>query len=171
MNLPDIFLLYEYNDWATRRILTASAQVSPEQFMVPASHSFGSLRGTLVHTLDAEYSWRMLLQHNTLETFREMKDEDFPTLEALEQRWMREHELMRAYLASLQEEGVSGIVRYTTPEGEKRERVRWHCLLHVVNHGTHHRSEAAAILTDFGHSPGDLDFTVFLNERRFSPSI
>ena len=77
---------------------------------------------------------------------------------------------MRAYLASLQEEGVSGIVRYTTPEGEKRERVRWHCLLHVVNHGTHHRSEAAAILTDSSHSPGDLDFTVFLNERRFSPA-
>ena len=136
MTLPDILLLYDYHYWATRRILSARAQATHEQFTVAAPHSFGSLRGTLVHTLDAEYSWRMLLQHNTLETFREMKDEDFPTL-----------------------------------EGEKRERVRWHCLLHVVNHGTHHRSEAAAILTDFGHSPGDLDFAVFLNERRFSPSI
>ena len=83
MNLPDIFLLYEYHYWATRRILTASAQVSPEQFMVPALHSFGGLRGTLVHTLDAEYSWRMLLQHNTLEAFREMKDEDFPSFDSL----------------------------------------------------------------------------------------
>ena len=171
MTLPDILLLYDYHYWATRRILSARAQATHEQFTVAAPHSFGSLRGTLVHTLDAEYSWRMLLQHNTLEAFREMKDEDFPSFDSLEQRWMREQELMRAYLASLQEEGVSGIVRYTTPEGEKRERVRWHCLLHVVNHGTHHRSEAAAILTDFGHSPGDLDFTVFLNERRFSPSI
>ena len=161
MNRQDILLLYEYNYWATRRILTASAQVSPEQFTVPASHSFGSLRGTLVHTLDAEYSWRMLLQHNTLETFREMKDEDFPSFDPLKQRWVQEKELMRAYLASLSEQDVSGIVRYTTPEGEKRERVLWHCLLHVVDHGTHHRSEAAAILTDYGHSPGDLDSPSF----------
>ena len=165
MDLRDVFLLYDYNYWATRRILAAAAQVSFDQFIVPTAHSFGSLRGTLVHTLDAEYSWRMLLQHNTIETFREMKDEDFPTFEALEQRWTQEEGLMREYLITLKEEDVSGMVRYTTPEGEKRERVLWHCLLHVVNHGTHHRSEAAAILTDYGHSPGDLDFTVFLNER------
>jgi uncharacterized damage-inducible protein DinB len=37
---------------------------------------------------------------------------------------------------------------------------------HVVNHGTHHRSGAAAILTDYGHSPGGLDFTAFLNEQQ-----
>ena len=43
-----------------------------------------------------------------------------------------------------------------------RDRILWHCLYHVVNHGTQHRSEAAALLTDYGSSPGDLDFTLFL---------
>lgn len=72
---------------------------------------------------------------------------------------------MWAYLNSLSDETLWGYVRYTTPEGVKRERLLWHCLYHVVNHGTQHRSEAAVRLTELGHSPGEVDFTLFLNER------
>jgi uncharacterized damage-inducible protein DinB len=45
-----------------------------------------------------------------------------------------------------------------------RDRILWRCLYHLANHGTQHRSEAAALLTKFDHSPGDLDFNVFLDE-------
>jgi uncharacterized damage-inducible protein DinB len=44
------------------------------------------------------------------------------------------------------------------------ERPLWHGPSLAVNHGTQHRGEAAALLTDYGQSPGDLDFTLFLNE-------
>ena len=166
MNLRDILTLYDYNYWATRRILDASAHVSLEQFTVPTAHSFGSLRGTLIHILDSECAWRMLLQHNTLGYFDAMREEDFPTSEVVEQRWKEEELAMRDYLVHLTDADLTGIIRYTTDEGDHRERVLWHCLLHVVNHGTHHRSEAAAILTDYGHSPDGLDFTAFLNEQQ-----
>jgi uncharacterized damage-inducible protein DinB len=33
----------------------------------------------------------------------------------------------------------------------------WQMLLHLANHGTQHRSEAALLLTGAGRSPGDLD--------------
>ena len=165
MNLRDILTLYDYNYWATHRILVAGADVSPEEFIIPTSHSFGSLRGTLVHILDAECAWRMLCHHNTLTYFDTMKEEDFPAFEALQERWKEEELAMRDFLIHLSDADLTGIIRYTTDEGDKRERVLWHCLLHVVNHGTHHRSEAAAILTDYRHSPGELEFTVFLNEQ------
>ena len=38
-------------------------------------------------------------------------------------------------------------------------------LVHVVNHGTQHRSEAAAILTAEGHSPGELDLFNYAEEQ------
>lgn len=163
MKLQEVMLWYEYNYWANRRLLTTMAKVSAEQFTAPGPFPFGGLRGTLVHILDAEYSWRMLLKQGILT--EEMKEAEFPTRDALEIRWLDEEAAMRHYLAGLKEEDMAGIVRYTTTAGVKRERVLWHCLYHVVNHGTQHRSEAAAILTGFGQSPGDMDFTVFLNER------
>ncbi len=59
---------------------------------------------------------------------------------------------------------MSAVISYEV-KGKPRQRVLWHCLVHVVNHGTQHRSECAAMLTDFGHSPGDLALALFLWER------
>lgn len=164
MNTRDIQTLYNYNYWANGRILSAAAQLSQEQFDAPSTSGSASLRATIEHVLDSELAWRMLLQHQTLDYFREQKRDDFATLAALAAYWREDEAAMRAWLATLTDDDLAGIVGYNTPEGDKRERVLWHCLWHVVNHGTQHRSEAAVVLTDYGFSPGGLDFTAFLNE-------
>jgi uncharacterized damage-inducible protein DinB len=162
MNIQDILLIYEYNYWANKRILGASANVPQEQFLASGSFPYGGLRGTLLHILDTEWGWRALFQ--SIDSASDLLESDFPTLAAFEARWHEEEAAMRAYLAGLRNEDMESHLRYTTDTGIKRDRILWHCLLHVVNHGTQHRSEAAALLTEYGHSPGDLDFTVFLNE-------
>ncbi|MDQ2997784.1 MAG: DinB family protein [Chloroflexota bacterium] len=164
MRVHDMLTIYEYNYWAKGRILAAAANISPEQWNAPSSFLYGSLDHTLLHTRDTESGWRMLCQHNQLTP--DFSAVEFPTLDLIKRRWDEEETAMRAYLAGMNDGDLSGLVRYATDSGEKRERVLWHCLLHVANHGTQHRSEAAALLTEYGSSPGDLDFTMFLNERR-----
>jgi uncharacterized damage-inducible protein DinB len=164
MRVQDMLTLYEYNYWANDRILVAAANISREQWNQPSAYPFGSLHGTLLHTLDTEFGWRMRCQYN--QATPDLSAAEFSTLDVIKRRWDEEETAMRAYLADMRDEDLDGLVRYTIDSGEKRERVLWHCLLHVVNHGTQHRSEAAALLTEYGSSPGDLDFTMFLNEQR-----
>jgi len=166
MNIQDIQFIYEYNYWASGKILTSASKVTQEQFLASASFPFGGLRGTIVHIVDAEYGWRGLFETNTFG--EDLKAEDFPTFQSVENKFHAEEKSMRAYLNRLTDTDMTSHMKYTTAEGVVRDRILWHCLLHVVNHGTQHRSEAAALLTDFGNSPGDLDFTVFLNEYKKS---
>src|SRR6185503_9583192 len=162
MNIQDILLLYEYSYWANKKILAASANVTREQFAAPASFPYGGLHGTLLHILETEWGWRALFQR--IGTASDLLPADYPSLSAIETRWREEESAMRAYLAGLSDEAMESHLCYFSDTGIHRDRILWHCLLHVVNHGTQHRSEAAVLLTDDGQSPGDLDFTVFLNE-------
>jgi uncharacterized damage-inducible protein DinB len=163
MKIADIQLVYDYNYWGRDRILAAAAQVTAEQYAASGAFPYGGLRGTLVHLLDAEKSWRHQFEYG--EWIDELREADYPTLAQLQAAWHEEEAAMRAYLRRLTDDDLLGIVRYPTDSGAVRERVLWHCLVHVANHGTQHRAEAAALLTAYGQSPGDLDMTLFLNER------
>jgi uncharacterized damage-inducible protein DinB len=162
MNLPSLLLLFDYNFWANRRLLATAQNLPADHFLAPAEFPYGGLRGTLTHILEAEFAWRVRFERGA--AVEELPEAEFPTLESVATRWREEENLMRAYLATLREEDLDKPVAYPIDEGKTRERILWHCLVHVVNHGTQHRSEAATLLTRFGHSPGDLDFTVFLND-------
>ena len=174
MKVDEIKLLYDYNDWADARLLAACARVSPEQYAAPNSiwTGYAGLRATMVHMLDNIWQWRITLQGYYREPLAdqaaydatELHEDAFPTLAGLRERWMTEQREMRTYLDTLTEETLNGTIRYVIP-GVVREHVVWHILLDAINHATQHRSEAAALLTGYGQSPGDFDFTMFLNER------
>jgi uncharacterized damage-inducible protein DinB len=163
MKQSEILMLYQYNAWANARILNATAQVSEEQFLAPATFPHGGLRGTLVHTLSAEWTWR-----NRWEGYSPNKSlpaEDFSSFQSLYQRWQAEEKALMTFAENTDQALLESTIHYTTTSGKSYENVLWHLMAHLVNHGTQHRSEAAAMLTDFGKSPGDIDLILFLRER------
>ena len=156
--------MYEYNYWANHKILRAATELSPEQFAAPQDLSWGSIRDVLVHIMGAEWVWRMRCQE--LRSPSAMLDPtQFPTLDALISRWNEEEAAMRAYLASLNETALAQPLAYVSTSGRPFSSTLWHILLHVVNHGTQHRAEVAHLLTQLGHSPGDIDMILFSREQ------
>lgn len=160
MNMVAITTLVDYNYWATKRILVQSAHLTPEQFAAAPNAHTNSLRGTLAHTLGAERLWRTRWENSTSSI--SVSAEDFPTVETLRLGWAAEERALRAYLATLDDAALLRPVRFER-RGAVVSYTLWHLMLQLVNHGTHHRSEAAALLTAYGRSPGDLDFFIFVS--------
>jgi uncharacterized damage-inducible protein DinB len=172
VKIDEIKLLCDYNNWADARILEACARVSAEQYVAPASYGRGGLRALMVHITDNIWQQRITLQGHYQKPLAdeaaydatELHEDSFLTFAALQQRWLMEQQELQAYLDTLTEETLNSVIHYVIP-GAVRERVVWHVLLDLILHATQHRSEAAMLLTDYGQSPGDFDFIMFMNER------
>ncbi len=162
MNKQDMLILYKYNAWSDARIFEAASHVTQEQFIAPAPFPHGSLRGTLVHTLFAEWVWRQRWEGSPNNPGWNV--DEFPTFESLRARWAAEESRLMEFVANLTEDGLYRNVKYVSTEGYPHERQLWESMAHLVNHATQHKTEAAAILTGMGYSPGDIDLIVYLNE-------
>jgi uncharacterized damage-inducible protein DinB len=166
MDPSTLRLLLDYNSWATGRILDAAGRVTPEQFVAPTNATMRSLRGTLVHMLDGEWSWRLRLQGRSGAEWRPEEDlqpEDFPTVAALAQRWREEERQLRAYATTLSAQDLIRVVdlgRVNDLAPPDRFPL-WYFLQHVLNHSSMSRADAATLLTLYGQSPGDIDFLNF----------
>ena len=164
MNKQDILLLYKYNQWSTKKILDAASNVTADQFLAPAPFPHGGLRGTLVHALFAEWIWRMRWE-GTSPNYR-IEPDEFPIFESLRVRWAEEEKKLMIFVENVIDEVLNSKFSYISTEGTPQERILWQAMAHLVNHGTQHKTEAAAILTGYGQSPGNIDLIVFLRENQ-----
>jgi uncharacterized damage-inducible protein DinB len=165
MDKKDLLTLFDYSYWASARLWKALLLVTPEQFTAKNTSSYGSLRGTLVHILFAERIWRRRIQGEPMPTGFP-SEADFPTPQSLVVAWQADEKLERAFLAGLSEAFLQSTLEYKNTKGVSFQNLVWNILAHVVNHGTQHRAEAAAMLTDFGLSPGDVDMILYFREQK-----
>lgn len=163
MQPTEIQLLYDYNHWATARILSAMEQLPADIFTEPNTLVWGSLRGTLVHVMRAEWAWHARCLGTSPPA---LPDEDeFSTLANLIARWRDVEAAMRALVTGIGTKDLTRMIHYRTTSGIAQAQPLWQILVHVVNHGTQHRAEVAHVLTELGASPGDVDFIVYLRSR------
>ena len=156
MRADEIRTLFEYDRWATRRVLDVLDDLDPSLWGradVVGERGLGSI---LVHHLGASQRWRIALASRGAEEGPEPELEPLPTVAELRERWEVEWAAVDGWLPTLTEEWLD-YVHEGVPV--------WLMLTHVVNHGTQHRAEAAALLTTENRSPGEIDLIFFAEER------
>ncbi len=150
--------LFDYNYWARDRQLAACAALSTEQLLRPMGGSFGSLRDTLAHLVMAEWVWLERWQGRSPRTAP--SPEEFPSLEAIDERWRTVERGVRGYLAGLREEELARPLTYVNLKGETWTYPLWRTLVHVVNHQTYHRGQVTTLLRQLGAVAAPVDFLV-----------
>ena len=109
----------------------------------------------MVHHLGASIRWRVAFQSEGEAEGPRPEEEPLPTPDDLRARWQAEWAEVDSWLPTLTDEFINHIFDGVPV---------WQMLVHVVNHGTQHRSEAAALLTAAARSPGDLDMVDYADQ-------
>lgn len=153
MESGEIRYLFAYDRWATEKILDQLSGVEAELWGREGVVGDRGLGSILVHMLGAHQRWRLAFEGS--EESPSPEDEPLPRAADLADRWRAELDATDEFLRDV----TPGFLAYV------REGLAvWVMLLHLANHGTQHRSEAALLLTQAGHSPGELDLMFFAED-------
>jgi uncharacterized damage-inducible protein DinB len=156
--------LIDYNAWANRRVLLKAAHLPWDRLNSDAPLSHHSLLASLVHILDTQWYWREGAQSSRLPT-QTLSPSNFTNFSSLKKRWEIEDRQLSIFVRNLSPDTLHGFVTYSWPQARPRNKPLWHILMHIVNHGTHHRSEIGRYLASLNLSPGDLDFIKFVSKK------
>jgi uncharacterized damage-inducible protein DinB len=164
MRRQDLQVLFDFTYWMRDRILERAARLASTEFTAPSGVTTRNLRGTLVHTLDVEFSWRARLRGEAEAVWKkELAVGDYPTVGSLAEHWRRDEAEMRAWLAALDDAELAREF-VLDPAGSVASGERyplWYYVLHVHTHSHQQLADAAVLLTRMRQSPGNLEFLDF----------
>ena len=153
--------LLDYNRWAWGKVLDQVAQLTEDQYTTK-QFNFGSIRSTLIHISGAENNYLNRLTGNPAERRTE---EDLPKFAALRELWEKQFDAQKAFAAGLTDELAAQDFSYVGGNGQQQSSRRDLFLAQFINHSTQHRAETAMAITELGHSPGDLDVSMYVREN------
>ena len=151
---------YDYHHWANRRLFDHAAGLGDGLTRDMGAHwSFPTLKGMFAHIYGADNVW--LTRWKGSSPSRLLGDADFASMTDLRARWDALEAEQRAFVAGLTEADLTRPLSYRNTEGKEFQVALGALLQHVVNHATHHRSEAATMITLISGSPPDTGINTY----------
>ena len=152
---------YDYHRWANHRLFDIAMGLGTDAVIrdMGKHWSFPTLKGMFAHMFAADSIW--LTRWKGESPKRLYGDADFTSMADLRTRWDALEAEQRAFVAGLGDADLTRPVQYRNTEGKEFQVALGALLQHVVNHATHHRSEAATMITLISGSPPDTGINTY----------
>jgi uncharacterized damage-inducible protein DinB len=160
MNADAFRQFYNYHFAENRKVWNIAVTLSDAQFTQPSGYSVGSVCKQILHLISVDEGWFGDLTGIRMPNW--MSAPDFSDRDAIRAHWDTVEQMMRTYLATLQD---SMLLQKPFNEGEDKDLILWQVLLHVGNHGTDHRAQLLMLLNDLGVKTGPQDFVFYAYEQ------
>lgn len=146
-----------YNARMNERLYECCAALSDEERKADRALFFRSIHGTLNHLLYADMAWLSRFKQEAVDLPAMGEDlySVFDELRRARRDWDRR---ISDWAASLSEQWLSRDYTYTSRmDGITRTHPNWLLAAHLFNHGTHHRGQVTAALSQLGVDYGSTD--------------
>ncbi len=147
----------QYTAWATNHLLTAIADLPAEDLERDFKTADRTIVATLAHIFGADRIWLDRVSGRPRNKFMEDHERD---LGVLREHWPRIHHEWRQWLSSYMGD-LNVPIAYSDLKGNPFTSTPIEIILHVVNHGTHHRGQVSGFLRALGRTPPALDLIRF----------
>jgi uncharacterized damage-inducible protein DinB len=145
-----------YTRWATDRLMRAVEQIPADHLTHDFQTADRTILNTLVHTFGADRIWLRRVKGESPTIILTDADRSLATLQ---NDWPT---VLEAWANCIDE--PERAVVYHDMAGNPYQSPLWQIVLHVVNHGTHHRGQVSGFLRTLGHKPPQLDLIRFYRE-------
>ena len=170
MNWASHFLaLARYNAWATQRLLDVVAALDDDGYRRDVGLFFKSVHGTLNHLLVAEHLLWFRRFAEGVSPMVTLDEEVEVHRSRLAERLLEGAARWQPLIKNWPSERFNGRLDYTTTRGVSVSLPFAATLTHVFNHGTHHRGQITAALTQLGQPCPELDLVYMLQQESKTP--
>ena len=142
--------------------MDAAAQLTPEERARDFGTADGNMTASLAHIFVWDRIWLARLEGKPPAAFITPEDRDFAMLQ---REWPVLLDRWKQWAAGLTDESVLNKAAYHDLKGNPHATTLWQIVLHVVNHGTHHRGQVSGFLRAMGKQPPPLDLIAFYREK------
>jgi len=168
VNRPStLAILFDHHRWAMEQVCNAAEPLKDALLDRPVEMGLGSLRKTIQHLAQAEKAWmeRIAAPSPAPIQFAEVPKAPGELLKVLEAL----HAERNGWLAKQCDESLQTQHAYLNTRGEQFSDRLCDILLHVYNHGVHHRAQIVNMLRHCGVQPLKIDYIFYRIPRNHEP--